>query len=89
MVGNKGEPEQGCYYEFELVKNNGFRKNVWVSGIDKVMEPPDHVDLSSVHHLFPHLPSSVFQPRPQKSPDILLGNNFLCLHPSSGQGLPK
>ena len=86
VVGSKGEPEQGCYYEFELVKNNGSRKKVWAYGIDKIMEPPDHVDLSSVQHLFPHLPSSVFQPRSQKSPDILLGNNFLGLHPSGGQG---
>ena len=86
MVGNKCQPEQGCYYDFELVRNNGSKRKVWAYGIDKIMEPPDPIDLSKINHLFPHLPTSVFAPKPPKAPDILLGNNFLGLHSSGGQG---
>ena len=50
------------------------------------MEAPEQVDLTKVQHLFPHLPKSVFESKPSRSPDILLGNNFLGLHPSGGQG---
>ena len=87
VVGNKGKPEEGCYYMFELVQSDGSLKFVWAYGIERIMEDPEPVDLSPVRKLFPHLPSEVFAaPAPRREVDILIGNNFLSLHPSGGQG---
>ena len=86
VVGSKGEPEDGCYYEFEMVYNDGSVRKVWGYGIDKIMEDPDPIDLSPLRKLFPHLPSQVFSPHTKRPVDILMGNNFLGLHPSGGQG---
>ena len=86
VVGSKGEPMEGCYYVFDLGLNDGTSVRVWAYGIDQIMDPPEPVDLSPVRHLFPHLPNFVFAPRSKRPVDILLGNNFLGLHPSGGQG---
>ena len=86
VVGSKGDPMQGCYYMFDLVQNDGSVRTVWAYGIDKIMEAPDTVDLSPVSKLFPHLPKDLFAPAVKKEVDILIGNNFLGLHPSGGQG---
>ena len=59
---------------------------VWGFGVDRIMCPPDPVDLSPVRHLFPHIPSNVFDPLPSKEIDVLVGMNFFSLHPSGGQG---
>ena len=42
--------------------------------------------MSPLKQLFPHLPDAVFSPHMKKSVDLLIGNNFLGLHPSGGQG---
>ena len=86
VVGNRGDPQQGCYYLFELVLTDGSTRKLWGYGVENIMEPPDPVDLSLVKKIFPHLPKNVFFPAPMKQIDILIGNNFLGLHPSGGQG---
>ena len=50
------------------------------------MGPSDSVDLTGIRHLFPHISSEVFSARPSKEVDILMGNNFLSLHPNGGTG---
>ena len=86
VVGQSGVPEEGCYYEFELVRNDGTVRKVWAFGIDEIMEQPDDINLSSISHIFPHLPSQVFSTIKSRRVDILIGNNFLGEHPSGGQG---
>ena len=86
VVGQKGEAEEGCYYEFELVRNDGTTRKIWAYGIEEIMEPPDEIDLTQIKHLFPHLPSQAFSSIKSKSVDILIGNNFLGEHPNGGQG---
>ena len=86
VVGQKGESCDSCYYIFELVMTDGSTKRVWAYGMEKIMEPSEPVDLSLVRHLFPHVPGEVFDPRPSKDVDILMGTNFLGLHPNGGKG---
>ena len=86
VVGQKGEAEEGCYYEFELVRNDGTTRKIWAYGIEEIMEPPDEIDLTQIKHLFPHLPRRAFSSIKSKSVDILIGNNFLGEHPNGGQG---
>ena len=66
--------------------NDDSTKKVWAYGIDQIMEPSEQTDLSKVRDLFPHVPTEVFAPRPRKDVDILMGNNFLSLHPNGGTG---
>ena len=86
VVGSKGEIKKGGYYEFELELNDGTVRKLWAYGIDKIMEDPDPIDMTSLRHLFPSVPEEAFAPRVKKPVDILVGNNFLGLHPSGGQG---
>ena len=86
VVGSLGEPQDGWYYMFEMVRNNGTVRKVWGYGIETIMESPDPLDLSSVRSLFPHIPKEVFAPSSKKPVDILMGNNFLGLHPDGGIG---
>ena len=86
VVGEKGEAEEGVYYEFELERNDSSIRKVWAFGVDNIMEPPDAVDISPVAGLFPHLPSKLFTQVPTRPVDILMGNNFLGEHPSGGEG---
>ena len=60
---------------------------MWAFGIDDIMAEPDPVDLQSIRHLFPHVPSKAFVPTKKKPINLLIGNNFLSLHPSGGQGM--
>ena len=86
VVSQKGTPQQGCYYVFEVRKIDGSTREIWAFGVDSIMEPIDDIDLSSVKHLFPHVPDKAFISLTSKSPDILIGTNFLGLHPSGGEG---
>ena len=49
------------------------------------MPPPNNVDLSPVRHLFPHVPESAFAKDDVREVTLLIGNNFLSLHPFGGQ----
>ena len=86
VVGQKGDSLDSCYYIFDLVMNSGSSRRVWAYGLDKIMEPSESTDLSQVRGFFPHVPSEVFAPHPMKEVDILMGNNFLGLHPNGGTG---
>ena len=59
---------------------------IWAFGVDDIMPNPTVVDLKPVRHLFPHLPESAFESPPTSQVQMLIGNNFLSLHPSGGQG---
>ena len=50
------------------------------------MEPSENVNLSPVRQLFPHVPEAVFTVQPGKKVNILMGTNFLGLHPHGGLG---
>ena len=84
VVGRAGVPEAGCYYIFEVVKNDGSTRRMWAYGIEEIMNPPELIDLTPVRHLFPHLPDSAFVSLPKKPVDMLIGNNFLGIIPSDG-----
>ena len=45
------------------------------------MSPYDPIDLRKVRHFFPTLPACAFTCVPERQIDILLGLNFLGLHP--------
>ena len=86
VVGTEGNTQKGLYYTFDLVRNDGSKRKVWAYGINVIMKPPDPVDVSAVRKVFPHVPDQVFAARMKKSVDILMGNNFLGLHPDGGLG---
>ena len=86
VVGSLGEAQDGWYYMFGLVRNDGTVRKIWAYGIDTIMEPPDPLDLSPIRSVFPHIPREVFAPSVKKPVDILMGNNFLGLHPDGGLG---
>ena len=73
-------------YTFHVEDNYGVRTKIWAFGVDQIMPDPSEVNLMSVRHLFPHLPASAFDTPPTSKVQILIGNNFLALHPSGGQG---
>ena len=50
------------------------------------METPESIDLIPIRQLFPHIPGVVFETARKKPVDMLVGNNFLHLHPVGGQG---
>ena len=86
VAGGQETVEEGVIYEVDLVENSGQVHSIWGFGLDTIIDPPDAVDLQPVRHLFPHVPSDVFQKLPKKRIDILVGLNFFSLHPDGGQG---
>ena len=63
----------------------GIRSKIWAYAIEDIMPAPDHLDLSPIRDLFPHVPDSSFKIY-EMGINLLIGNNFLSLHPSGGQG---
>ena len=86
VIGQQGELTTSCYYLFEPVLIDGSTRRVWAYGLDKIMQPSEPVDLSQVRNLFPHVPDEIFAYQPSKEVDILIGTNFLGLHPNGGTG---
>ena len=82
LAGNKTERLETKIYQLELIDNQGISRSVWGYGCDKIMSPYDPIDLRKVCHLFPTLPACAFTYVPERRIDILLGLNFLGLHPS-------
>ena len=78
--------EETCYYTFVVTDNHGTATKVWAFGVDDIIDCPDHVDLSPIRHMFPHLPDGAFTAQPTSQVKILIGNNFLSLHPRGGDG---
>ena len=68
-------------YEIPVLKENGDKVNIIAYGIEKISDSSESVDLSKVRDLFPSVPSYVFNPIEQKPVDIILGLNYLSLHP--------
>ena len=85
-VGVPEKVKEAEIYMFEVEDNFGIKTKTWAYGIEEIMPAPDSVDLNAIRHLFPHIPSHVFRPRPRKDVKLLIGNNFMALHPSGGQG---
>ena len=85
-VGANEKIEETEFYIFEFEDNSGIKTKVWAFGIDEIMPEPDAVNLQPVRNLFPHIPDTAFKTTPRKQVNILIGNNFLSLHPSGGQG---
>ena len=85
-VGSEEKVEETELYMFDVTDRDGVRTKVWAFGIDDIMPAPDPVDLLPVSHLFPHVPDQAFSTKPRKPVQILIGNNFLSLQPSGGEG---
>ena len=55
VVGEKGEVEEGVYYEFELQRNDSSIRKVWAFGVDHIMEGSYGVPwLSGLDHVEYH-----------------------------------
>lgn len=85
-MGTKEKVEETEFFIFDIQDNHGVITKVWAFGIDDIMPEPDPVDLQSIRHIFPHLPGIAFESAEKKPINLLIGNNFLSLHPSGGQG---
>ena len=85
-VGAQERVEDTEFYMFEVEDNYGMKTKIWAFGIDEIMPAPEPVDLAPVEHLFPHIPEVAFKMKSKKQVQLLIGNNFLSLHPSGGQG---
>ena len=87
-VGNEEKVEETEIYLFQVTDRDGVKTKTWAFGIDEIMPTPDPVDLQPVRHLFPHVPYEAFSQLPtSKEPvQILIGNNFMSLQPSGGDG---
>ena len=81
LVGENRNKVQGPMYAFDMITNKGKQYSLCGYGIDKITDVVAPVDLSEVRSLFPHLPDQVFQSLDEKPLDILVGLNFLGLHP--------
>ena len=86
-VGADERYEKGIIYELDVVDNTGVLHHIWGFGMHEIMDPPPPVDLQKVRKLFPHIPDQVFDMLPQKPIDLLIGINFLSIHPDGGQGI--
>ena len=89
VVGEDWKKVKGPMYSFDLQNNEGKLRRIWGYGIEKITDPVPSVDMSGVRHLFPHLPDKVFESLTEKPLDILVGLNFLGLHPEGGQNKNK
>ena len=68
----------------ERVEDTFYYTKVWAFGVDEIMPNPPLVDLSPVRHLFPNVPATAFAPPPTSQVKLLIGNNFISLHPHGG-----
>ena len=89
VVGEDWKKVKGPMYSFDLQNSEGKLRRIWGYGIEKITDPVPSVDMSGVRHLFPHLPDKVFESLTEKPLDILVGLNFLGLHPEGGQNKNK
>ena len=85
-MGTGERVEETELFIFEVEDIDGIRTRMWAYGIDDIMPEPDETNLDPVRDLFPHVPDSAFKPQSRRQINLLIGNNFLSLHPSGGQG---
>ena len=76
--------EDTFYYMFEVRDIHGKISQVWTFGVDEIMPEPPLVELSCVRHLFPSVPATAFASPPISQVKLLIGSNFLSLHPHGG-----
>ena len=86
-VGVPERIEEAYIFIFELEDRFNKPTCVWAYGIDHIMPSPPDVNLSPVRCLFPHIPGEAFVTDNSGDVVLLIGNNFLGLHPSGGQGI--
>ena len=89
VVGEGWKKVEGVMYIFDMISNKGKKMRMWGYGIDRITDPVSPVDLSEIRHLFPHVPDIAFKSLEEKPLDILVGLNFLGLHPEGGTGFDK
>ena len=85
-VGSREQVEETEMYMFEVTDKDGINTKAWAFGIDEIMPAPDPVDLQPVRHLFPNVPEAAFSTISKKPVQILIGNNFMSLQPTGGEG---
>ena len=61
----------------------GKKEHLWAFGIDSIMEVLKPVDLQPCRRYFPYLPNEVYEPLDSKPVDLLIGTNYLSLHPKN------
>ena len=84
-IGTEERVEETEMFILEVEDIYGIRSKIWAYAIEDIMPAPDHLDLSPIRDLFPHVPDSSFKIYEMEI-NLLIGNNFLSLHPSGGQG---
>ena len=87
VVGSVEKYEKGIIYELDLVDKFDCCHRIWGFGMEEIMDAPLPVNLDPIRHLFPHIPDEAFATLPRKPIDLLIGLNFLSLHPDGGQGI--
>ena len=87
VVNKKWETIKGSMYIFDLTKSNGEKMKIWGYGIDDITDAIPAIDLTEIRSTFPHVPEEAFVSLKEKKLDILIGLNFLSLHPSGGEGV--
>ena len=83
VVGQDWVTKEGEIYEFTVTDRLGKKEHVWAFGIDSITEVLKPVDLRPCRRYFPHLPNEVFEPLDPKPVDLLIGTNYLSLHPKN------
>ena len=63
-------------YEVELLDRNNEKHSIWGYGVPKIIDPEEPADAQAVHHLFPHVPDSIFDQIPKRRVDVLVGLNY-------------
>ena len=84
-VEGTAEKDEFIYY-LSLVDLSGAEHRMIAYGTDDIMGEVGGVDWSRARKLFPHIPDEVFQKTERKALDLLIGVNYLHLHPSGGEG---
>ena len=78
MGGNKNE-ERGMLFELDLMAEDTVQHKIWAFGIEMNINIPQ-IYLHQVKNLFPGVTQAAFE-RPYGNVDLLVGSNFLALHP--------
>ena len=89
VVGKGWETVKGVMYIFDFINRSGEKIKAWGYGIDVISDPVEPTDLTAVRAKFPHVPDAAFISLEKKPLDMLIGLNFLGIHPTGGEGINK
>ena len=84
-LGNDKKTEETILCNSKVNDNYGAETIVWAIGVTNLLLDAKIIDLNQARKLFPHIPDAGFVP--EGKVNILIGNNFLSLYPSDGQGV--